>query len=111
MTINLAKRIAEIKPSATLTISAKANALRAEGKDIINCNGSAVFRHFLYSKNEVYFEIKTLEPREVRVRFLTKGKYELILDDRVRNLFEGNSTKIQVPEGEHTVLVLLIAEK
>ncbi len=82
-----------------------------EGKEIINCNGSAVFRNFLYSKNEVYFEIKTLEPREVRVRFLTKGKYELILDDRVQSLFEGNSTKIRIPEGEHTVLVLLIAEK
>jgi hypothetical protein len=82
-----------------------------EGKEIIHCNGSAVFRNFLYSKNEVYFEIKALEPREVKVRFLTKGKYELILDDRVKKLFEGNSTKIQIPEGEHTVLVLLISEK
>jgi hypothetical protein len=82
-----------------------------EGKEIINCNGSAVFRNFLYSKNEVYFEIKTLKPREIRVRFLTKGKYELILDDRVKNLFEGNSTKIQVPEGEHTVLILMISEE
>jgi glycogen debranching enzyme len=82
-----------------------------EGKEIINCNGSAVFRNFLYSKNEVYFEIKTLKPREVKVRFLTKGNYELILDNRVKNLFEGNSTKIQIPEGEHTVLVLLISEK
>jgi hypothetical protein len=70
-----------------------------------------VFRNFLYSKNEVYFEIKTLESRDVKVRFLTKGKYQLILDGRVKNLFEGNSTKIQIPEGEHTVLVLLISEK
>lgn len=82
-----------------------------EGKEIINCNGSAVFRHFLYSKNEVYFEIKTLKPREVKIRFLTKGKYQLIFDDRVTNLFEGHSTKIDIPEGEHTVLILLIGEK
>ena len=82
-----------------------------EGKEIINCNGSAVFRNFLYSKNEVYFEIKTLDPLEVRVRFLTKGKYELILNDHIKNLFEGNSTKIQIPGGEHTVLILLISEK
>jgi hypothetical protein len=94
-------------------VEVKASAIKLweEGKEIVNCNGSAVFRHFLYSKNEVYFEIKTLEPREVKVRFLTKGKYQLILDDRVKNLFEGNSTKIKIPEGEHTVLVLLIDEK
>jgi hypothetical protein len=82
-----------------------------EGKEIINCNGSAVFRHFLYSKNEVYFEIKTLAPREVKIRFLTKGRYELILDDRVRSLFKGDSTKIKIPDGEHSVLVLLLAEE
>lgn len=82
-----------------------------EGKEIINCNGSAVFRNFLYSKNEVHFEIKTLKPCEVKVRFLTKGKYQLIQDDRMKNLFEGGSTKINLPEGEHTVLVLMIAEK
>ena len=36
MTISLSDRAANIKPSATLTISAKANALRAQGIDIIN---------------------------------------------------------------------------
>jgi aspartate aminotransferase len=33
--MKFAKRIGNIKPSATLTITAKANALRAEGKDVI----------------------------------------------------------------------------
>src|SRR5438105_5263825 len=36
MPISLADRIALIKPSATLAISAKADQLKAEGKDIIN---------------------------------------------------------------------------
>lgn len=36
MTIDLATRTQSIKPSATLAISAKANELRAQGKDIIN---------------------------------------------------------------------------
>ncbi len=33
--MKFAKRVAKIKPSATLAITAKANALRAEGKDVI----------------------------------------------------------------------------
>lgn len=82
-----------------------------EGKEIINANGSAVFRHFLYSKNAVSFEIKCLEPREVKIRFLTKGEYELILDNKVRRIFKGSSYKMEVPEGEHTVLILLIDEE
>jgi glycogen debranching enzyme len=81
-----------------------------EGKEIINVNGSAVFRHFLYSKNAVSFEIKCLGPREVKIRFLAKGEYELILDNRVRRLFKGNSTKMEIPEGEHTILILLLDE-
>ncbi|MFC2164749.1 amylo-alpha-1,6-glucosidase [Acidobacteriota bacterium] len=82
-----------------------------EGKEIISANGSAVFRHFLYSKNAVSFEIKCLESREVKIRFLTKGEYELILDNKVRRLFKGNSYKMEVPEGEHTILILLIDEE
>jgi len=82
-----------------------------EGKEIVNANGSAVFRHFLYSKNAVSFEIKCLGPREVKIRFLAKGKYELILDNRVRRIFKGNSYKMEVPEGEHTILILLIDEE
>ncbi|MBN1222453.1 MAG: hypothetical protein JXB23_04355 [Candidatus Aminicenantes bacterium] len=81
-----------------------------EGKEIIHSNGSAVFRHFLYSKNEVSFEMKCLNPREVKIRFLAKGKYQLILDDKIKRLFKGNSVKIEIPEGEHTVLILLLDE-
>jgi len=82
-----------------------------EGKEIVRTNGSAVFRRFLYSKNAVSFEIKCLGPREVKIRFLAKGEYELILDNKVRRLFKGNSFKMEVPEGEHTVLILLIDEE
>ena len=34
--MRLSARISRIKPSPTLAITAKANALRAEGRDIIN---------------------------------------------------------------------------
>jgi hypothetical protein len=42
---------------------------------------------------------------------LTKGEYELILDNRVKRLFKGNSAKIEIPEGEHTALILLLDEE
>jgi aspartate/methionine/tyrosine aminotransferase len=35
MTIKLAARVQAVKPSATLAITARAKALRAEGKDVI----------------------------------------------------------------------------
>jgi len=79
-----------------------------EGREILKANGSAIFRHFLYSENEVSFEIKSLEKRQVKIKFLTKGKYQLMIDNRVRKVFKGDSVKIKIPEGEHEVLILLL---
>lgn len=82
--------------------------LKEEGKEIIKANGGAVFHYFLYSENEVSFEIKTLEPREIKIYFLTKGKYQFWIDDKIQKPFSGKSLKIRIPEGEHTVLVFLL---
>lgn len=85
--------------------------LKEEGKEILKANGEAVFRHFLYSENEIYFEIKSLKKRKVKVKFLTKGKYQLRVDDEIRKIFKGKSVEIKVPEGEHSVLILLMEKK
>jgi hypothetical protein len=45
------------------------------------------------------------------VQFLTKGKYELWVDNKQIKVFKGNSLKTKIPEGEHSVLILLIEKK
>lgn len=82
--------------------------LKEEGKEILKADGAAVFRHFLYSENEIYFEVKSLERRKIKVKFLTKGKYQLRVDDDIKKVFKGKSIEVKVPEGEHTVLILLM---
>lgn len=85
--------------------------LREEGEEIIKANGGAVFRQFLYSESEVSFKIKTLDERDVRIRFLSKGKYQFFLDEQLSKIFEDNDLKIKIPAGEHSVLVLLLEKK
>ncbi len=89
-------------------VSSSSVKLKEEDKEIVKANGEAIFRHFLYSENEVSFEIKSLEKRKVKIRFLTKGKYQLQIDNRVAKIFEGNSYKVKIPAGEHTVTFLLL---
>jgi hypothetical protein len=92
-------------------VSRSGTKLKEEDEEIIKTNGAAVFRHFLYSENEVSFEIKSLKQQEVHVRFLKKGKYQLILDNQINKIFKGDSQKFTVPEGEHAVLVQLLEEQ
>ena len=77
----------------------------------MRAKGSAVFRNFLYAENEISFEVMTLERREIKVRFINKGKYELLVDDETKKVFKGNSVKFKVPEGEHSVLILLLEKQ
>jgi len=92
-------------------VSSSGVKLKEEGKEILRAKGSAVFRHFLYSENEISFEVITLERREIRIQFLTKGKYELLVDDETKKVFKGSSVKFRVPEGEHSVLILLLEKQ
>ncbi|MFW6131177.1 MAG: amylo-alpha-1,6-glucosidase [Candidatus Aminicenantaceae bacterium] len=82
--------------------------LREEGREIVKVNGGAVFRHFLYSVNEISFEINSFEKRKIKINFLTKGKYQLWIDNEPIKIFKGNSIKIKIPAGEHSVMILLL---
>lgn len=85
--------------------------LREEGRDILEANEAAVFRHFLYSESEVSFEVKTLEETEIKIHLLSKGKYQLEVNDQSSEIFEGKSIKVDVPQGEHTILILLLEKE
>jgi putative isomerase len=82
--------------------------LLEEGREVLRADGGAVFRHFLYSENEVSFEIRTIEKRDIKVQFLKTGKYQLLLDNQLIRVFEGISRKFRVPEGSHTVVIQLL---
>ena len=90
----------EVSPSETK--------LKEEEEEIVRADGGAVFRHFLYSENEVSFEFKSLKPREVRIRFLRKGKYQMLLDNQLKRVFRGDALRFEIPDGEHSVLVQLL---
>ncbi|MGB8952356.1 MAG: trehalase family glycosidase [Candidatus Aminicenantales bacterium] len=82
--------------------------LREEDKEIFRANGGVVVRHFLFSENEISFETRSLEKRKIKIRFLKKGKYQLLIDNQVTKIFKGKSLKFNVPEGKHSVLILLL---
>jgi len=91
-----------------LLLSPSKLVLHEEGEKILSVNGPAIIRHFLYKNNIISFEIKSLEKRKVDLDFLTKGKYQLTIDDQAEEIFKGNSIKFKIPEGEHSVLILLL---
>jgi glycogen debranching enzyme len=82
--------------------------LKEEDREILRTNGSAVFRRFLYSENEISFEIRAIERRDIRIQFLVEGKYQVLVDDEVVSLPKGRSCRIRVPEGDHVVLIQLL---
>jgi glycogen debranching enzyme len=89
-------------------VSDSGTSLREEGEEILWADGGAVFRHFLYNESEVSFEVKTMKKRVIRLHFLGKGKYQLLVDGREMDVFKGDSVKFEVPEGDHTVVVQLL---
>jgi len=91
-----------------LLVSPSKLVLEEEDEKILSINGPVIVRHFLYSKNIISFEIKSLEKRKIKVDFLTKGKYQLTIDDQAEEIFKGNSIKFKLPDGEHTILILLL---
>jgi hypothetical protein len=91
-------------------VSNSSTVLREEGRTLLGVDGGAVIRRFLYNESEVSFGFKSLARREVRLRFLKKGKYQLLVDGRVVDVFSGNSRTFEVGDGEHTVLVQLLED-
>ncbi len=90
--------------------SNSATVLREEGETLMSIDGGAVVRRFLYNESEVSFEMKSLKRREVRLRFLKKGKYQLLVDGRETDVFSGSVRKFAVPEGDHTILIQLLED-
>lgn len=82
--------------------------LKEEGREIVRSKGSAVFRRFLYNEQEVSFDIMSLAPRKLRIRFLSRGKYQYFLDERLTQVFDGSDAEFRVPEGEHKVSIILV---
>jgi len=91
-------------------VSNSSTALREEGRTLLGVDGGAVIRRFLYNESEVSFAFKSLERRQVRLRFLKKGKYQLLVDGRVVDVFTGSSRAFELGDGEHTVLVQLLED-
>jgi hypothetical protein len=92
-------------------VSQSKTVLKEEGKEIVRADGNAVFRHFLYNAGEISFEVKTLDDRQIDIRFPKKGRYRLLLDERERKVSSGKSVRFDVPAGTHSVLILLIEEQ
>ena len=82
--------------------------LREDNGEILRTNGAAVFRRFLYSENEISFEVRSLEKMEIRIQFLVEGKYQVLVDDEVVSLPKGKSCKVRIPAGDHTVVIQLL---
>ena len=95
----------------TVNLSRRKLQLSEDGKKILESDGGAVFRHFIYNENEVSFEVKSLEKRKIQIRLLSKGTYQFLLDDQERGTFRGNSFKLKLPEGDHSVLILLLEKE
>ncbi len=91
-------------------VSNSSTILREEGETLLSVDGGAVVRRFLYNESEVSFAIKSLKRREVRLRFLKKGKYQLLVDGREVDVFSSSGSKFEVPEGDHTILVQLLED-
>ena len=89
-------------------VSRKEIVLQEEGRPIIELDGGAVIRHFLYTENEVSFEIRAMTEREIRVYFAGKGKYQLLIDNSPKRVFTGTKVKFEVPDGSHSVLLQLL---
>ncbi len=94
-----------------IEVSPKKVKLREEGRVILEADKASVFRRFLYSESEVSFDITTLKETEIKINFLTKGRYQIEVDNQPAEIFEGKSTKLKIPEGEHNVLLLLLEKK
>jgi hypothetical protein len=89
-------------------VSSGAIRLREEGKEIFRSWRGVVIRRFLYNEQLVSFDVMALAKRKIRIRFLTEGKYQYFLDDQLKEVFDGDSVDIEVPEGAHDVLIMLI---
>lgn len=103
------KRMAILGRHYEVEISPSRTSLKEEGKELIRANGPAVFRHFLYTEQEISFEVKSLNKRKISVFFGDKKKGQVLINGKEYGKFSGKEVVIQIPEGEHR-LVIIISE-
>jgi len=94
--------------SYDVVVSKSETTLIEEGRTVLEADGGAVFRHFLYSEGEVSFEVKSLKALEITIELLKEGKYQLSIDGIEKEIFKGETAEFDVPEGDHAVLLLLL---
>jgi hypothetical protein len=94
-----------------VSVSKSKTVLLEENRTIVKADGGAVFRRFLYTDNEVSFEIKSLDDREVKIWFLKKGKYQVLLDGREAKVFTGKAVEFDVPAGDHAITIMLLEDR
>jgi hypothetical protein len=87
-------------------------ALREDGREIFSIDGGAVIRRFLYLENEVSFDLsaKTAADYRIRVQLLKKGKYQLLVDNKIAQIVRGASLKFKISGGEHRISIELLEE-
>jgi len=87
--------------------------LSEDGREIFSIDGGAVIRRFLYLENEVSFDLsaKTASDYKIWVRLLKKGKYQLLIDNKIAQIASGTSLKFRIPGGEHRVSIELLEER
>ncbi|MDW7760948.1 MAG: trehalase family glycosidase [Acidobacteriota bacterium] len=89
-------------------VSRSRTLLREEGREILNANGPAVFRRFLYDEREVSFSVKSLSDIRIRLSLPGRGKYQILVDGSELEIFRGRSVRFRVPRGDHAVDILLL---
>ncbi|MDD8019643.1 MAG: trehalase family glycosidase [Acidobacteriota bacterium] len=101
------KRIGILGRNYEVEISPDGIKLIEEKKELIKTDGPAVFRHFLYSDREISFEIKSLKKRKINISLGQERQGQLILDGKEAGKFAGSRLKLQVPEGEHRLVIII----
>ncbi len=103
----LLKRISILGRHYDVEISPSRVRLIEEGKERVRTSAPAIFRHFLYSGREISFEVKTLKKNTIRLNLPARKKGQILIDGREIARFDSRQVRVEVPEGQHTVVVIV----
>lgn len=81
--------------------------LKEEGKELLRTDNPAVFRHFLYSSREISFEVKSLKKNGISINLGARRKGHILVNGNEAGKFKGQRVRVQVPEGEHSVVIII----
>lgn len=101
------RRLSVLDRHYEVEMSSKRIKLNEEGRELLNSNGPAVFRHFLYTAREISFEVKSLKKRKISVNLGNRKKGQIFINGREAGKFDGKRVVAEVPEGEHRVVIII----